>query len=259
MPQSSTSRVVLSLLAAIMLPTSVQAVGLSIGISASPGTRITDLTGFQTTGSDMAGAMSVTAFFGGGGQETIPWVASGAGAGGATGTGWTLTEIGDTFSDTGAPGLWTLDVSGPNTILDRILLNGVTPTPPTQGTQSVGVIFDRTVPEFGTGGSYRGRDFKLDTATGVYDLVVTYIDEIDNLADGVGQLRDAWGQLSLDFVPLATGGGGFFDANSALSFRQDTDLVGVRSGQPGPEEFPEPAVLSVTMAACAVALRRTRR
>src|SRR5687768_7888341 len=81
-------------------------------------TVVTDLTGFQTTGSDMAGKLDVTAFFVGGGSETVPWVATGPGAGSATGASfnWSLIESGDTFNSLGPTGRWELDVKNPNTL-----------------------------------------------------------------------------------------------------------------------------------------------
>ena len=235
------------------------AVGLTLGSSSSPGTQIIDLTGFMTTGADMGGQMTVTAVFPNATTETVPWLAGAGTAGSAIGTGWSLAESGDTFLTTPPDGLWTLDVTGPNTALDRLILTGVTPTAPGKGVQSTGIVFDRTVPEFGTGGSFRGRDFKIAGATGAYDLAVTYLDEIDNLADGPGPMRDVWGQLEIDFVPLVTGGGGVFGVADTLSFYQDTDLVGTRLDLPctGPE-CPEPASALLIGGVAALGLRRAR-
>ena len=236
-------------------------VGLTLNSSSSPGTQINDLTGFMTTGADMGGILNVTATFSGGATESVPWLASGATTGGATGTGWSLTEGGDTFL-LGGPtqGLWTLDVTGPNTALTSLALTGVTPTSPGKGVQTSGIVFDRTVPEFGTGGSFRGRDFQVNAATGAYDLAITYVDEIDNLADGLGPMRDVWGQLDIDFARLVTGGGGVFGVNDTLSFYQDTDLVGTRVDIPceGPE-CPEPGSMLVLGSLAMIGLTRRRK
>ena len=52
----------------------------------------------QTDGNEMAG-LSVTAVFAGGVSETLAWAPTGAGTGGVTGTGWSLSASGDTFFD----------------------------------------------------------------------------------------------------------------------------------------------------------------
>jgi hypothetical protein len=59
---------------------------------------------FTTDGADMVG-MSVTVNFLGGATETVFWTATGAQSGAAVGTGWSVTEDGDTFNTNA----WTAD------------------------------------------------------------------------------------------------------------------------------------------------------
>ena len=205
---------------------------------------------------DMDG-MQVTVFgnlFGPAG-ETQTWTASGVDAGGAIGTGWTLDESGDTFVD-----LWQFDVTEPDLLVDRILISGVS----AQANDSEGaVVFDRTEPLLGTGGSYRGRDFEFGPTlfTGNTGINVTYADLIDNQADGLGSVGDLFGQLGIEFYLPQTGGdlGGRFGANDRLQFYLDTDLVGVRVPcDPSSMECPEPqgAVLVLLSLAAGLPFRR---
>ena len=84
-----------------------------------PGTtnQTTALTGFSTTGSMMSG-MKITAYFVGGSSEIATWMTTGAGTGGAFGTGWSLVESGDTFG-----GTWTL-TTGTNAMA-RLLIEAL--------------------------------------------------------------------------------------------------------------------------------------
>lgn len=201
-----------------------QAASLTIGENASVTNVVTDLTGFQTTGSHMGGQMRVTAFFVGGGSETVPWLATGPGAGGAVGAGglWSLTEFGDTFDTVGPSGRWSLEAKTPNILIDRLLLTGVNASGASEGT-----VFDRTFDGTnGTPGSYRGSDFQIEAAVGTWDLRVTYIDLIDSAADGAGPLKDIFGQLEIDFIGSPTAPN-YFTFNDRLFFRQDTDTVGI--------------------------------
>lgn len=66
-----------------------------------PGTtyQTTALTGFTTSGDQMAG-MTVTVTDSAGDTFSALWEITGAGAGAATGTGWSLVESGDTWNST---------------------------------------------------------------------------------------------------------------------------------------------------------------
>jgi len=80
---------------------------------------IPGLTGFSTTGAMMDG-MSVTATFLGGFSQTLSWADTGANSGGVSGTGWGLSETGDTFG-----GTWTFT----NTRTEQLQLLTLTGTP----------------------------------------------------------------------------------------------------------------------------------
>jgi len=216
----------------------------------NPG-AVSDLTGFATTGSDMAGALRVTAFFTDGTSETIPWASTGVGDGAALGTGWTLREFDDTFGSPASDdiGLWKVTVQQAGVFIDQLLLSGVNPNIPERG-----VVFDRTKPTpFGTQGSYRGRDFEVHTTAtvigfdpGFDDFEVTYRMPIDSQADGPGVVGDLFGELLID--PIKRSGElGFFYALNELSYYADTDTVGMfdpGSFDPNrPELFPEPTSL----------------
>jgi hypothetical protein len=235
----------------------VGAVGLTLTDVPAPPTQVTDLTGFQTTGADMGGKMNVTAFFIGGGSETVPWLATGPAAGAAIGTNWSLQEAGDTFNPGPVDGVWALNVKSDNVQINRLLLVGVPPVPTVQ---TDGVVFDRTFGDaFGTAGSYRGRDFKPILASGPWDLDVKYVSEVDSLADGLGAQRDIWGQLDINFTGATAPG--FFTLGHTLTFLQDTDTVGLRI--PGPcdpasGECPEPGTAMTLFVVAGLGLMRRR-
>lgn len=156
----------------------------------------TGLTGFSTDGADMAG-MSVTAFFSGGGSETIAWAATSSIAGAANGSGWSLTESGDTFG-----GTWTLtNLSGPGII--GLLLNG------TPGN----TLFD--IPAAGDSvGSGGGIAFTLTGVAPAFDITATYRNIVS--INGALPQGDLWTTLDLSFSSS-------MNAASTFSFRQDTD------------------------------------
>lgn len=188
-------------LSALLAPMAAEAA--TVVINANPGTVLTTdgLTGFQTTGSDMDG-MSVTAFFQGGGSETVSWAATGPGQGGVTGAGWSLTQIGDTFDLTG---FWTLTSS--SAILTGFQLNGVPGR----------TIFDRTNPSTGTPGSSFGRDFTfISTSDALLDAGTIDVTYSNILAVGANPpVGDLYTLLTVDFsTPLSEG---------ELVFLQDTD------------------------------------
>jgi hypothetical protein len=114
----------------------------------------TALTGFQTYGNMMDG-MSVTAYFVGGGSSQQFWADTTALSGGVTGTGWSLSQSGDTFG-----GDWTFSNTG--TAISRLVMDGV----------SGDTIFDIDwQPYPGTDGSANGWTFDTNY-TG--NLTATY-------------------------------------------------------------------------------------
>lgn len=156
---------------------------------------IPGLTGFSTTGAMMDG-MSVSAFFAGGFNETLFWADTGATSGGVTGTGWSLSLTGDTFSAS-----WNF-LMGPNSgQITQLVLNGGTGF----------TVFDRTEPNPGTAGSAQGRDFVFSDAT--IDALVTYSNPVAIIPDG--PVNDLWNIVTVDF--------GTTGPRTNFSFNQDTD------------------------------------
>lgn len=179
-------------------------------IDTDPGTpvAINALTGFATLG-DMMDNMAVTAYFLGGGSQTVGWADTGPGAGAASGDGWSVSLSGDSFT-----GDWNLNV-GDGTTLTRLVLDGI------PGNTVFDLRnWDSVVDQTGTPGSARGTDFFTDYQG---PLVATYRN-IVNLA-GELPVGDLWGVLDLSFVPVADTdavAGGF---TGSLVFNADTDNI----------------------------------
>jgi PEP-CTERM motif len=189
---------------------------------------IPGLTGFTTFGDQMDG-MQVTACFSTAGcQTTLVWADTGAGSGGVTGTGWSLSVSGDTF----AANAWSF-VFGPNNTLGQLvslLLDGGPYT-----------LFDRTNPNPGTNGSASGRDF--NTADGVID--VTYIDQVAVTPNA--PVGDIYHSMSIVYVN-GTG------PRSSFLFSQDADND-LRLTAPEPTSL---ALLGIAGLGLALARRRRR-
>lgn len=170
------------------------------------------LTGFSTTGAMMDG-MAVTAYFLGGGSQTLYWADTGAVSGGVTGSGWGLSQSGDTFG-----GDWTLSSSVG--IASIFIDAGVGNT-----------VFDITWPTadgYGTPDSARGWTF--DTAAN-FDITATYSGIVSvGAAPAVG---DLWRYLNIDFTQGFSGG---------MTFIADTDNL-LYAGDINP--VPEPAGLAM--------------
>lgn len=172
------------------------------------------LTGFTTLGDQMVG-MEVTAYFSGGGSETVAWAASGAGAGSAVGTGWSLSESGDTFNAD-----WTLVSSGASLV--SLYINGAPGD----------TVFDLTDPAPGTDGSANGRTYTFGAGTDAAEAI--YHDQI--ALTGNAPVGDLWRALELVFGANSP----FVDAR--LIFQQDADNAAV----PGSiRPVPEPASLAL--------------
>lgn len=114
--------------------------GLSIIAGATlyslPATATT-LTGFSTTGANMGG-MNITVNFFNGTSQTAVWQYTGGAGGGAFGSGWSLTQSGNTFgtyknpwrfSYTGGSSVsaLTIDAFTGNTVFDNVFTQVITP------------------------------------------------------------------------------------------------------------------------------------
>jgi len=212
-------------------------------------------------GNNMAGVLSVTVFYTGGGSDTVIWATNigactaaafcGQASHTVTGGAWTLTELFNTGSvsdlthpDTTPVNAWTLTNSSQSVGIASVVLNGVVDS-------SHGVVFDRDFfgappgvssgGQEGTPGGAGGLDFTFAsegsghapyTVTVQYSNLVTVL----NTAQGCNGANwsqggvntattgcgDSWGTLSFTF-------GNSFISTSATptfyAFYQDTDLV----------------------------------
>lgn len=163
---------------------------LLLGAAAMPA-QATVLTGFTTTGDMMAG-MRITASFVDGSSESAIWSATNSTSGGAFGTGWSLTESGNSFNQP-----WSFNNAGlgiTSLIIDAIPGNTVFDIYP----------YGNNLPQ--TDGSADGWGF--ETLTGQSPTSSAYSDVIDISAG------DLFGKLSLYWTEGFTG---------LMNFRADTD------------------------------------
>lgn len=174
--------------------------------------KITEIPGidpYTMTGAEMDG-MVVIAEFSDGFAEAQLWEDIDPYSGGVFGSGWSLTESGDTFG-----GLWTLtrDDTYQNRELTRIWIDALTG----------GTVFDTSFGigfggEFGTEGSALGWTFDVQSAPCNLKIEVTYSDMVSlNAQEPVG---DIFRYLKISF----TNPGGFA-AGDTLTFIADTDKV----------------------------------
>ncbi|MBX3351557.1 MAG: hypothetical protein KF684_01375 [Phycisphaeraceae bacterium] len=185
------------------LATATIASATSVQVNFNNGTtNVTSaLTGFSTTGAQMSG-MTLTAFFSGGGSEMVTWGTTGAVSGGAFGTGWSLVQSGDTFTNN-----WTLVST--NASIDRILIDA----------GPGDTVFDTTFGGlFGTDGSARGLDFTVTGGGTGLDITATYINAV--ALTNAAPVGDLFRLLDIDFF-----GRGIAFANRTLTFQADTDNI----------------------------------
>jgi hypothetical protein len=191
-----------------------------VTVNATNGTtqETSGLTGFATTGSLMAG-MSVTAYFTDTTSQTLSWVSTGGGFGGVNGTGWSLTEGIDTFSDN-----WVLSVTGAKSISSLFIDGGPGDT-----------LFDRTNPSFGSTGSAQGRDFTLTSAN--RPITVTYSDIV--AIGAAAPVGDLYRTMTVNFGSTAVTNG------QTVTWIADTDNAAVRGGIVA--RIPEPGTFAFVM------------
>ena len=209
----------------IVLSTPVQA-AITINFNAGTTYETTALTGYSTYGNMMDG-MKVTAYFVGGGSETVLWAddpMTGPGAGMAEGADWGLYENGDTFTS-----IWSL-----STLVDiSKLLIQAGPGNTVFDTMHMGDIE-------GTLGSARGWTFDYQGAASDINLNVTYFDQV--ALSGSSAVGDLYLNLEIVFVD------GYSTGAAPFRFIQDTDNL-LYSGDITP--VPEPSMMVLLLSGLA--------
>jgi hypothetical protein len=173
------------------------------------------------TGQDMAG-MRVTAFFSNNTTQQVVWGATGTEAGGVVGTGWQLTQAGNTIDFD-----WTLTSSTALNITRLLIDAGLG-----------NAVFDAIETPAGTPNSGLGFPFTETSAVGTFSVLPTYRDVV--ALKGSLPVGDTFRVLDLSF----TNAGGFAPGNS-LTFLADTDRLGV-PGDIAPVPEPGTFVLLTT-------------
>ena len=180
----------------------------------------------------MMDGMEVTAFFVGGGSETVLWADTSAGAGAASGTGWLLSESGDTYG-----GLWTLLNNTGGGIASIFIDAGAG-----DSVYDVGTLNS-------TDGSASGWTFQVVAGGGGLDIEATYSDVVSLTGDA--PVGDLWRNLEIAF----TNAGGLGTGHS-LTYITDTDNLEF-AGDINP--VPEPASVTLLVLGLAgLAARRKR-
>jgi hypothetical protein len=182
----------------------------------------TTLTGFSTTGADMKG-MNITVNFFNGTSQTAVWQALDRPGGGAFGSGWSLTQYGNTFGTYKNP--WQFSYTGGSSVSALII-----------DAFAGNTVFDNIYPQVVTPGSADGWPFELSYGARpdrhAYDVPI-------DISRG-----DLFGRLSLFWDEGFWGNMGFFaDTDSGTG----NDPVRPRYPVPAPPPPPQvaPSLLSL--------------
>ncbi len=231
-PKARTARLLVGVLGVLLSHGAARAGTLDVSFVPGALNLTTALTGFSTLG-DMMDGMSVTAFFEVGGPETVFWADTGAGAGAALGTGWSLSQTGDTFVSP-----WTLANATGTGLLGLLIDAGVGDT-----------VFDVDFAPFpGTDGSADGNTFELTAGGDPYDIDVTYSDRVALIGDP--PVGDLWRRLRIVFDGAALRSG------DSISYLADTDNLSLAGDI---REVPEPGTIALLGFGVAFVARRRRR
>ncbi len=193
-------------------------------VSASAFPYVIDTT---VNGADMAG-IEVTVFLQDGSSDTATWAATGADSGAASGSGWTLSESGDTLNQPGLGAAWTLTNTGTASPITGFKIDAWV------AQVFFDVYMDLTDPldDVGTPGSSQGRPFTADNDKNpvyIYDVWEKYGTSITNAntpenTSAVTYLNplsslDLFGGLEVNFTK------GVLDVDQSMRFMIDTDQV----------------------------------
>ena len=199
-----TLKIICATFAILLIANGLASAAVTVAYDAGTTYTTTALSTYQVTGADMD-LMSVTAYFVGGGSDTIAWADTGASSGGVTGAnGWSLAEVGDTFI-----GTWTLTAG--SVAIERVLLDGAGGV----GTPA-DTIFDIAWPAPSTPGSESGKTFNVTSGLGSLNILATYRDQI--AITGFAPVGDLYRYLDIEFTDV-----GGFAARSVLTYKADTD------------------------------------
>lgn len=191
------------------------------------------LTDFSTTTAEMLGSMVTVTFFGGSMNSAI-WTAAGA-----SNTGWSLFESGDTYS---GPWTFTNTASAGGLAITSFAFDGAPGN----------TTFDISPSTIGSPGSSFGRSFSSVTGPAGLSVNALYTNQLN--VGGVFY-GDEYTKLITTF-----GGGGLTSGNS-ITFRADTDNASVRGGGIT-ASVPEPAtwaMMLVGFGAIGGAMRKSRQ
>jgi len=161
----------------------VGATFILLGAAVAP-SQATTLSGYSTYGSDMVG-MRVTASFLDGTSQSLIWSATGSGAGGVFGTGWSLTEAGNTYPQTSnlSDARWVLSNYGQS--ITSLVIDAIPGNTVFDNVSGLGGPLD-------TPGSAEGWNFQ--PVLGLAPTSYAYSDPIDiSYGDLFGRLSLYWG------------------------------------------------------------------
>lgn len=180
----------------------------SVNVSVDNGVpHVTDeIYQFTVRGDDMVG-LEVTAYFDDASSEVAIWGATGVAAGAASGTGWALSLVGDTFVNP-----WEL-LNNSGKGMTRLVLNGVPGD----------VIFDKIYEPFLTENSQRGLEFAVVSGGDDLDIEAIYRNRV--AVPPAAPQDDVFAVLDLNFVNQ----GGLASGARALLYMADTDKAEMRA------------------------------
>jgi hypothetical protein len=250
----------------------------SVTTLTDPGTTqvTTALAGFSTFGGNATGTpggpgvatndmngMTLTATFADGSSETVAWNTTGAFAGGAFGTGWSMTLSGDTYwpafsdfllnNDSGKTMARLVLDGGPgDTVFDRFTNTSVNNSR-TLGSADGGdfILFEvNGVAAFSSGSFNTDGTLTIDYTPSPLNITATYRNAV--ALSGNAPLFDLWRVLDISFDNgLRT--------TMSIEFGQDTDNLSI-SGDIREEPIPEPGTLALlSLGAVGLVLARRRR